>query len=70
MDRRYGYGPRVEPVVGPVPRGRYKSLTGTAARRADGVVAAPVLDGPMTSARFREYVTAVMVPALSPGTRW
>jgi transposase len=67
MDRRYGYAPRGEPVVGTVPHGHYKSLTFTAALRADGLVATQVLDGPMTAARFREYVATVLVPALRPG---
>jgi transposase len=67
MDRRYGYAPRGQPVVGAVPHGHYKSLTFTAALRADGVVATQVLDGPMTGARFRAYVTGVLVPALRPG---
>lgn len=67
MDRRYGYAPRGQPVVGAVPHGHYKSLTFTAALRADGLVATQVLDGPMTAARFREYVTGVLVPALRPG---
>jgi transposase len=67
MDRRYGYGPKGKPVVGPVPHGHYKSLTFTAALRAGGLTAAQVLDGPMTGHRFREYVTAVLVPALRPG---
>ena len=39
MDRRYGYAPRGRPVVGAVPHGHYKSLTFTAALRADGPVA-------------------------------
>ena len=67
MDRRYGYAPRGEPVVGAVPHGHYKSLTLTAALRADRVTATQVLDGPMTADRFREYVTAVLVPTLRPG---
>jgi transposase len=67
MDRRYGYAPRGEPVVGTVPHGHYKSLTLTAALRADGLTAAQVLDGPMTGPRFREYVTAVLAPTLRPG---
>lgn len=66
-DRRYGYAPRGEPVVGRVPHGHYKSLTFTAALRADGVTAGQVLDGPMTGIRFRESVTAVLVPTLRPG---
>jgi transposase len=67
MDRRYGYAPRGEPVVGTVPHRHYKSLTFTAALRADGMTATQVLDGPMTGARFREYVATVLVPALRPG---
>lgn len=67
MDRRYGYAPRGQPVVGTAPHGHYKSLTFTAALRADGLTAAQVLDGPMTGPRFREYVTGVLVPALRPG---
>ncbi len=67
MDRRYGYASRGEPVVGAVPHGHYKSLTFTAALRADGLVATQVLDGPMTGARFREYVAGVLIPALRPG---
>jgi len=67
MDRRYGYGPRGKPVGGPVPHGHYKSVTLTAALRADGVTAAQVIDGPMTGPRFREYVTGVLVPTLRPG---
>ncbi len=67
MDRRYGYAPRGQPVVGRVPHGHYKSLTFTAALRADGLTAAQVVDGPMNGPRFREYVTAVLVPTLRPG---
>jgi transposase len=67
MDRRYGYAPRGEPVVGTVPHGHYKSLTLTAALRAGGMTAAQVLDGPMTGPRFRDYVTAVLAPTLRPG---
>jgi transposase len=67
MDRRHGYAPRGQPVVGTVPHGHYKSLTFTAALRADGLTAAQVLDGPMTGPRFRDYVTRVLVPTLRPG---
>lgn len=67
MDRRYGYAPRGEPVVGSVPHRHYKSLTLTAALRADGLVATQVLDGPMTGSRFREYLATVLIPALRPG---
>ncbi len=67
MDRRSGYGPKGKPVVGPVPHGHDTSRTLTAALRADGVTAARVRDGPMTGDRFRESVTAVLVPTLRPG---
>ena len=67
MDRRYGYAPRGKPVVGSVPHGHYKSLTFTAAPRADGLTATQVLDGPMTGVRFQDYVTTVLVPTLRPG---
>ncbi len=67
MDRRYGYAPKGEPVVGTVPHGHYKSLTFTAALRADGLTAPQVLDGPMTGDRFHAYVTTVLAPTLRPG---
>jgi transposase len=67
MDRRHGYAPRGEPVVGTVPHGHDKSLTFTAALRADRLTAGQVLDGPMTGDRFREYVTGVLAPTLRPG---
>lgn len=67
FDRAYGYAPRGEPVVGKVPHGHYKSRTFTAALRADGLVAAQVLDGPMTGDRFVAYVGRVLVPTLRAG---
>ena len=67
LDRAYGYAPKGEPVVGRVPHGHDKSLTFTAALRADGLVAGQVLDGPMTGDRFVAYVERVLAPALRPG---
>jgi transposase len=67
FDRAYGYAPKGEPAVGRVPHGHYKSLTFTAALRADGLTAAQVLDGPMTGDRFAAYVDRVLVPALRAG---
>ncbi|WP_414737978.1 transposase [Gemmata algarum] len=58
---------RGQPAVGSVPHGHYKSLTFTAALRADGLAAAQVLDGPMAGQRFRQYVARVLVPSLRPG---
>ncbi len=66
-DRRYGYGPRGKPVVGRVPHGHYKSLTFTAALRADGLTACQILDGPMNGDRFESYVREVLVPTLRAG---
>ena len=67
QDRAHGYAPKGEPVVGRVPHGHYKSLTFTAALRADGFVAGQVLDGPMTGDRFVAYVERVLVPTLRRG---
>jgi transposase len=67
FDRAYGYAPKGEPVVGRVPHGHYKSLTFTAALRADGLVAGQVLDGPMTGDRFAAYVERVLIPTLRAG---
>jgi len=67
QDRTRGYAPKGEPVVGRVPHGHYKSLTFTAALRADGLTAAQVLDGAMTGDRFVAYVERVLVPTLRPG---
>lgn len=65
--RACGYAPKGEPVVGRVPHGHYKSLTFTAALRADGLVAGQVLDGPMNGDRFLAYVERVLVPGLRAG---
>lgn len=67
QERRYGYAPRGRRCVGGVPHGHYKRLTLTAGLRAGGLVAGQVLDGAMNGARFRAYVTGVLVPALRPG---
>ena len=64
FDRACGDAPRGEPAVGRVPHGHYKSLTFTAALRADGLAAGQVLDGPMTGDRFLAYVEQVLVPGL------
>lgn len=67
FDRRYGYGPQGKPVVGRVPHGHDKSLTFTAALRADGLSACQILDGPMTGDRVESYVREVLVPMLRAG---
>jgi transposase len=65
--RQYGYGPKGKPVVGRVPHGHDKSLTFTAALRADGLSACQILDGPMNGDRFESYVREVLVPTLRAG---
>lgn len=67
FDRANGYAPKGERVIGRVPHGHYKSLTFTAALRADGLVAGQVLDGPMTGDRFVAYVERILVPTLRAG---
>ena len=54
-------------VVVVVPHGHSKSLTFTAALRADGLTAPLVLDSAMTGGRFRDYVESCLVPTLRPG---
>lgn len=55
-----GMPPRGQPVVGRSRTGTTICSPFTAALRADGLVATQVLDGLL----IREYVTAVLVPAV------
>ena len=54
--RRYGYASRGKPCVDSIPHGHYKSLTVTAALRADGLTAPCLLDGPMNGNRFVTFI--------------
>ena len=67
QDRTHAYAPKGELVAGRVPHGHYKSLTFTAALRADGLTAGQVLDGAMTGDRFVGYVERVLAPSLRAG---
>lgn len=67
MERRYGRSVRGERCRIAVPHGHYKTTTVTAALRASGLCAVELFDGATTGARFRDYVTDTLVPALRPG---
>ena len=67
MFRRYGRCRRGERLVDAAPAAHWKSNTLLAAIRLDGVFAPMVLDGPVTSASFAQYVERSLVPELRPG---
>lgn len=66
MARRYGRAPRGERCRVAVPFGDWKTITVTAGLRTSGLMATALFDGPMTGARFRDYVEQNLVPALRP----
>jgi transposase len=67
MARLRGRAKRGHRVVGRVPWGHWKIMTFVAALRHDAVTAPFVIDRPMTSAIFIEYVRQCLVPSLSSG---
>lgn len=67
MARRYGRAARGERCWVAVPFGHWKTTTVTAGLRTSGLMATALFDGPMTGARFRDYVEQTLVPALRPG---
>jgi transposase len=67
MARRYGWAPRGERCRLAAPSGHYKTTTVTAALRTSGLCATTLFDGATNGARFRNYVTEILVPALRPG---
>ena len=67
MARRYGRAPRGERCRIAVPHGHYKTTTVTAALRASGPFAIALRDGATNGARFRAYLSDVLVLALNPG---
>src|SRR3954463_6549229 len=67
MARRYGRAPRGRRLRVGVPHGRWKTTTFVAGLRTRGIVAPPVLDGPINRRAFETYVEKVLVPALRPG---
>lgn len=67
MTRRYGRGPAGRRLVAAVPHGHGKTTPFIAGLRRTGIIAALVLDGPMTGRAFCAYVEQVLLPALDPG---
>jgi transposase len=67
MARRYGWAPRGERCRLSAPQGHYKTTTITAALRTSGLCATALFDGPTNGRRFRNYVTATLVPDRQPG---
>ena len=67
LTRRYGRAPRGQRCVGRVPYRRWQTTTFVGALRVTGLTAPLVLDGPLTTAAFRAYVTQFLVPTLHPG---
>ena len=65
MSRRYGRSPRGQRVNAAAPHGAWKTLTLTAAIRAGGVSAFPVIDRAVDRLCFESYVEQLLVPALS-----
>jgi transposase len=67
MARLRGRAKRGQRVLGWVPWGHWKILTFVAGLRQDGITAPFVIDRPMTSAIFVEYLRQCLVPTLTPG---
>lgn len=62
-----GWGPRGERINQKVPYGHWNTTTFVAALRHDGIEAPWLLDGPIDSVSFQNYVEKVLVPTLRPG---
>ena len=67
MARRYGWAPRGERCRIAAPHGHYKTTTITAALRTSGLCATALFDGATNGARFRSYVTEILVLVRRPG---
>jgi transposase len=67
MTRRYGRCPSGQRLMATVPHGHWRTTTSIAGLRQSGIVAALVLDGPMTGPAFRTYVEQFLAPALQLG---
>jgi transposase len=67
MARLRGRARRGHRLVGRVPWRHWKIMTFVAALRHDAITAPFVIDRPMNSAIFVEYVRQCLVPSLSPG---
>ena len=69
LTRRWGRAPRGHRWVGHVPHGYWQTTTFIGALRTTGLTAPLVLDGPLTTAAFRAYVTQLLCPTLRAGDR-
>lgn len=67
MARLYGRAKRGRRVIGRVPWGHWKTVTFVAALRHDGINAPFVIDCPMNSPIFVEYLRQCVAPTLEPG---
>lgn len=67
MTRLYGWGPRSQRVVDPVPHGHWKTITFIAGLRTTGLVAPTVIDGPITGDVFVAYVQQQLLRVLKRG---
>ena len=67
MTRLYGWGPRGARLIDAVPHGHWTTTTFLAGLRSDGVIAALVLDGPVTGEVFRAYIEQMLAPNLRCG---
>lgn len=63
----WGRAPRGQRVVGRVPRGRWSSITLVATLTTAGMGPGLQFDGARDRATFDQFVTALLVPSLTPG---
>ena len=62
-----GWAPRGQRLFGKAPYGRWKTMTFLAALHHDRVTAPWLIDGPIDSHSFLQYVEEILVPTLKPG---
>lgn len=67
MARFYGWGPKTQRVVSPVPHGHWHTTTFVGALRTTGLTAPLVIDGAMNGELFLAYVQQQLIPTLNPG---
>jgi transposase len=67
MVRTYGRSEQGRRCVGSAPGGHWKTMTGVAAIRLDGLTAAATMAHAMDGVSFLVYVTEALLPILHPG---
>lgn len=67
MVRTHGRSLRGKRLLGYAPHGHWKVATFVSGLRSTGIVAPMLLDCPMNSAIFRQYVEQCLLPELKPG---